>query len=106
MVEGTPCRLRVDSRADLKGVAKAYSLAWFRQFLEFDNGLPSHGMFGHVLSRLATGEFLRGITTWIRESNFEREQSCVAIGGKTLRGSYDVAHSNSGPAWSNRLRQM
>ena len=102
---GTICG--ADSWADIERFSKAHP-GWFRQFLELKNGVPSHDTFGRVFRRLDTDEFLRCITTWIREWNFELEKSCVAIDGKTLRGSHDVAVDQKPlhvvSAWANKVK--
>ena len=102
---GTLCG--ADSWADIERFAKAH-FEWFRQFLGLEHGVPSHDTFGRVFSRLDTDEFSNCITTWIRELNLSLEKCCVAIDGKTLRGSHDAAAGQQPlhvvSAWANELK--
>jgi len=61
--------------------------AWFRQFLELPNGIPSHDTLSDVTGRLAPGVFAGVLLRWARPAlpGLAGEQVC--LDGKTLRGS-------------------
>ena len=61
---------------------------WLGQFLELQNGIPSHDTLGTVWSRVDPEEFEAGFRRWIEELTDSLE-NVVAIDGKTLRRSYD-----------------
>ena len=103
--------MRHDLRGRLVGgyriFAKAH-ITWFKQLLALKHDVPSHDTFGRVFNRLDTDEFFRCITTWIKELNLALEKCCVAIDGKTLRVSHDVAEGQQPlhivSAWANELK--
>jgi len=64
---------------------------WFRRYVPLKHGVPSHDTFGRVFSRLDTGEFLTAMHTWVDAFAGSLRGQGVAIDGKTLRGSFDVA---------------
>jgi predicted transposase YbfD/YdcC len=61
--------------------------AWFRQFLELPNGIPSHDTLSDVMGRLAPGVFAQAFLRWAQTAlpSLAGEQIC--LDGKTLRGS-------------------
>lgn len=61
--------------------------AWFRQFLELPNGIPSHDTLSDVLGRLRPGGFAQAFLLWVQSAvpSLTGEQIC--LDGKTLRGS-------------------
>jgi len=61
--------------------------AWFREFLELPNGIPSHDTLCHVFRRLKPGVFAEAFLQWVQVAipSLAGEQICVD--GKTLRGS-------------------
>ncbi len=61
--------------------------AWFRQFLELPNGIPSHDTLSDVMGRLAPGVFAHAFLAWAQTAlpSLAGEQIC--LDGKTLRGS-------------------
>jgi len=61
--------------------------AWFREFLELPNGIPSHDTLGDVMGRLKPGAFGEAFLSWVRAAlpGLSGEQVCVD--GKRLRGS-------------------
>ena len=61
--------------------------AWFRQFLELPNGIPSHDTLSDVTGRLAPGVFAGVFLRWAQSAlpGLAGEQVC--LDGKALRGS-------------------
>jgi predicted transposase YbfD/YdcC len=80
--------------ADVERFAKS-KVAWFRQFIGLEHGVPSHDTFGRVFSRLDTGEFLSAMHAWVDAFAGSLCGQGVAIDGKTLRGSFDRAAGQS-----------
>ncbi len=67
---------------------------WLRQYLELENGIPSHDTFGRVFAALDAEAFAAAVRRWV--SGFLPvfgEDEVVAIDGKTSRrsGKIDVA---------------
>jgi predicted transposase YbfD/YdcC len=62
---------------------------WFRRFLEFPNGIPSHDTFGRVFALLSPVRFQACFLSWIHAVAQAVAGQVVAIDGKTLRRSYD-----------------
>jgi len=60
--------------------------AWLEQFLELENGIPSHDTLGEMWSRVAPEEFEPGFRRWIDPLASTLDE-VVAIDGKTRRGS-------------------
>jgi len=67
---------------------------WLKQFLELENGIPSHDTLGRVWSRVSPEEFEDGFRRWIGGLT-DSISEVVAVDGKTLRGSYDRASSKA-----------
>lgn len=76
--------------SDIARFAKA-TLAFFRQFLDLPNGIPSHDTFGRVFARLDPAALLACIQKWLADFRAAVDREIVAIDGKTLRGSFDTA---------------
>lgn len=70
-------------------------LAWFRQHLPFEHGIPSHDTFSRVFARLDTVEFYAALESWAGELARSLNGQTVAMDGKTLRGSHDRAAGQS-----------
>jgi predicted transposase YbfD/YdcC len=70
-------------------------LAWFRKFLPFEKGIPSHDTFTEVFARLDTIEFYAALESWAMEMTRSLKGETVAFDGKTLRGSFDAATDKS-----------
>jgi predicted transposase YbfD/YdcC len=70
-------------------------LAWFRQFIALEHGIPSHDTFGRVFAVLDTGEFLTAMHAWVDSFAGSLRGRGIAIDGKTLRGSFDRAAGQS-----------
>lgn len=65
--------------------------AWFRQFLELRNGIPSHDTFGRVFSLLAPEAFEACFRAWVASIRAVIPGEIIAIDGKTLRRSHHRA---------------
>jgi predicted transposase YbfD/YdcC len=93
--------------ADIARFAKA-KLAFFRQFLDLPNGIPSHDTFGRVFARLDPAALLACIQRWLADFRAAVDQEVVAIDGKTLRGSFDTAAGQQPlhlvSAWASEAR--
>jgi len=82
---------------------------WFETFLELPNGIPSPDTFRRVLQRLDPREFEACFVRWVQSVNKIASGQIVALDGKQLRGSRDVAadlsaiHMVSAWACENRL---
>jgi predicted transposase YbfD/YdcC len=63
--------------------------AWLRQFLELDNGIPSHDTFRRVFSLLDGAAFQERFIRWVEGVFTVTRGQVVAIDGKTARGSQD-----------------
>lgn len=83
-------------------------LAWFRKFLPFEKGIPSHDTFTEVFARLETVEFYAALQSWALEMARSLRGETVAFDGKALRGSFDDAADKSAlhsvSAWACGLR--
>lgn len=82
--------------------------AWFRKFLPFEKGIPSHDTFTEVFARLDTIEFYAALESWAREMASSLNGETVAFDGKTLCGSFDAATDKSAlhsvSAWACGLK--
>lgn len=75
---------------DIARFAEA-KLAFFRQFLDLPNGIPSHDTFGRVFAALDPAALLLCIQNWLASFRTSLAGTVVPIDGKTLRGSFDTA---------------
>jgi predicted transposase YbfD/YdcC len=77
---------------------------WFQSFLDLPNGIPSHDTFGRVFARLDPAAFEECFVQWIDGLAVATEGRLVAIDGKTIRRSLDVAGGKAAihmvSAWS------
>ena len=64
-------------------------LAWLRTFLDLPNGMPSHDTFRRVFMLIDPDAFEAGFTAWAGSIADGLEREVVAIGGKTVRRSFD-----------------
>lgn len=83
-------------------------LVWFRKFLPFEKGIPSHDTFTEVFAQLDTIEFYAALESWAREMARTLKGETVAFDGKTLCGSFDAAGNKSAlhsvSAWACGLK--
>ena len=66
-------------------------LDWLRSLLPFEDGIPSHDTLSRVFRRIDPEQFEECFRTWTREAYEQTDGEVVAIDGKTLCGSADVA---------------
>ncbi len=64
-------------------------LEWLRQFMDLENGIPSHDTFGRVFARLDPEQFQACFISWVRAVFQVTQGQVVAVDGKSLRRSYD-----------------
>jgi len=76
----------VEDRVGMEAFAREKE-AWFRQFLELPNGVPSHDTPGDVVGRLAPGVFAAAFLRWAQPALPALSGERVCLDGKTLRGS-------------------
>lgn len=81
-----------DSWVGIETVGKAKEI-WFREFLELENGIPSHDTFGYVFAKLDHDAFQKRFVRWVEAVFTVTKGQVVAIDGKTARRSHD---KNSG----------
>lgn len=62
---------------------------WLKQFLELENGIPSHDTFADVFGMIDGVEFERSFVRWVERVFTVTEGQVVAIDGKTARRSHD-----------------
>ena len=61
--------------------------AWFRDFLELPNGIPSHDTLSDVFGRLCPTTFTEVFRRWVHAALPSLANEQVCLDGKTLRGS-------------------
>ena len=83
-----------DGWTDIERFGKA-KIDWFQRYIKLEHGVPSHDTFGRVFARLDSGEFLSAMHCWVDAFAGALRGQGVAIDGKTLRGSFDKAASQS-----------
>jgi predicted transposase YbfD/YdcC len=64
---------------------------WLKTFLRLPNGIPSHDTFGRVFARLNPGAFEECFMKWVSGLADHSQGRLIAIDGKTIRRSLDVA---------------
>jgi predicted transposase YbfD/YdcC len=77
-----------DTWVDIETYGRA-KYEWLKQFLELQNGIPSHDTFSRVFARLNPEQFQKCFLNWIKSISNITSGEVVAIDGKTLRHSYD-----------------
>lgn len=82
-----------------------YHQGWISNFLDLENGIPSHDTFGRVFSMLDPKEFQECFVNWVESLRKHVSSEIVSIDGKTLRRSFDKANGTLPfhivSAWSN-----
>ena len=83
-------------------------LDWLRKFAPFANGIPSHDRIADVISRLNPKTFQACFRSWTRTVAEITDGECIAIDGKTARGSRDRRRGRHAlhmvSAWGSRNR--
>ena len=64
-------------------------LAWLRQFVRLENGIPVDDTFARVLSSLNPKALNACFLGWLEALREERDGRVIAIDGKTLRRSHE-----------------
>ena len=62
---------------------------WFKQFIELENGVPSHDTYERIFENIDANEFNSSFMNWANEISHKSEGRIVAIDGKTSRRSHD-----------------
>lgn len=88
---GTICG--ADSWRDYVNFGKA-KLSYLKKFSAFMNGIPSKNTFSRVFSLLDPDSFKTCFIRWV-QSLQSQLSGVIAIDGKTLKGSFDKANSQS-----------
>jgi len=68
---------------------------WFTTFLHMPKGIPSHDTFGRVFAALNPLAFETCFIAWINTLAVATEGRLIAIDGKTLRRSLDIANGKA-----------
>ncbi|MCK5713350.1 MAG: ISAs1 family transposase, partial [Hyphomicrobiaceae bacterium] len=78
---------------------------WFRTFLDLPNGIPSHDTFRRVFNMLNPDAFEKCFMAWVDDLAEASEGRLIAVDGKTIRRSLDVANGKAAihmvSAWCN-----
>ena len=80
---------RIESWEDMEMWAEM-NIEYFRQYLAYENGIPSHDTMQRVMGMISTEHFQQAYNKWIEE--FEKGKGIqlrkiVCIDGKTMRGN-------------------
>jgi len=84
--------------------------AWLKERLglELPSGIPSHDTFGRVFSRLDPEAFAQCFVAWTQQMHTETQGQVIALDGKTLRHSFDLASGQGAihmvSAWASESR--
>ena len=62
---------------------------WLEQFLQLENGIPSHDTFGRIFARIDTDQFHLCFASWVQAVFQSTKGQVVALDGKTVRRSHD-----------------
>jgi predicted transposase YbfD/YdcC len=73
---------------DIENYGKA-KFSWLKEFLELENGIPSHDTFNRVFTRIDPEKFQECFINWVSGLRQKVDTEIVAIDGKQLRGSLD-----------------
>jgi len=68
---------------------------WFSTFLELPNGIPSHDTFGRVFAALDPAAFEECFMKWVNALAVASAGRLIAIDGKTIRRSMDMANGKA-----------
>jgi predicted transposase YbfD/YdcC len=64
-------------------------LDWLRQFLELENGIPSHDTFGRVFAGIDAEQFQVCFASWVQAVFHATKGQVIAVDGKQARRSHD-----------------
>jgi predicted transposase YbfD/YdcC len=82
-------------------------IEFLREFLDLENGIPSHDTIGRVFSKLDPKMFRQCFATWVQSLAQAVRGRVIAVDGKTLRRSHEKdehpLHVVSAFATENRL---
>jgi hypothetical protein len=82
--------------------------SWLRTFLRLPRGIPSHDTFGRVFAALNPEELSHCFASWVAALSEASAGEVIAIDGKTLRRSFDLASGKSAihmvSAWASEAR--
>jgi len=80
--------------------------SWFAKELNLKHGIPSHDTFGDVFAAIDTEHFSLCFSRWVSDLAALTEGDVIAIDGKCLRRSIDVASKKAAiymvSAWAQR----
>ncbi len=79
-----------DTWVDIELYGKS-KLDWLKTFLKLPHGIPSHDTFGRVFAALNPEEFEKSFLDWVKTIQELTSGQVIAIDGKQLRGSKDLA---------------
>ena len=69
--------------------------SWLSEFLELEDGIPSHDTFRRVFSLIDAETFEACFTEWAKSQAGDPDGEVVAIDGKTIRRSFDHGKEQS-----------
>lgn len=82
--------------------------AWLSDFLDLQNGIPSHDTFARVFARLNPSQVQQCFLSWVDSITQKLGVQVIAIDGKTLKQSYDreqkLASLHLVTAWASEHR--
>lgn len=64
---------------------------WLKEFLELENGIPSHDTFGDVFAAIDPEAFREGFMEWVETIRIKVSGEVIAIDGKTICASKSMA---------------
>ncbi len=81
---------------------------WLKQFLELENGIPSHDTFARVFARIDPDEFEKCFRDWVSSITELMPGEVVNIDGKTVKHSVNTAVGKKAihlvNAWASQQR--
>jgi hypothetical protein len=87
---GVICRAETWTDIELFGNERQQ---WLEQFLQLENGIPSHDTFGSVFARIDTDQFQLCFASWVQAVFQATKDQVVAVDGKTVRRSHDQTNN-------------